>query len=104
MVHAEDIVSKYVLESLKHQALFRLLYSSSSWDLSVGNRWINRELNDRYYIAYLHIGYRFKGLKVYSDISNLPDSSYKDSGGVLIPIRLYSLVVRYLSYFNKYLA
>lgn len=96
MVHAEDIVSKYVLESLKHQALFRLLYSSSSWDLSVGNRWIKRELNDPYYIADLHIGYRFKGLKVYSDISNLTNATYKESGAVLMPKRWYSLGVRYL--------
>lgn len=90
MAHTDDIMSKYVLESLKHQVLARLIYSSASWEISSGNRWIKRELNKPYFIADLHVGYKIKRSKIYADISNLTDASYKESGAVFMPGRWFS--------------
>lgn len=93
MVQTDAIISKYVLESLKHQALFRLMYSNALWDISTVNRWIKRELNKAYFLSDLHVGYKIKRMKVYADISNLTNATYKESGAVLMPGRWFSLGV-----------
>lgn len=94
--YAESIVSKYVLESLKHQALLRIVYHTPNWEFSTGNRWIKREMNDPYFISDVRLGYQLKQWYIYSDITNVANASYKESGAVLMPKRWFTLGLRFV--------
>ena len=88
--YGNDVQSKYVLESLKHQGLFRLMYNSKGWEFALGQRWIKRELNKPYYLADLRVSYNFKRINVYTDISNLANASYQESGSIMLPKRWFT--------------
>ncbi|GAA4512649.1 TonB-dependent receptor plug domain-containing protein [Sphingobacterium thermophilum] len=95
MSYQEDVHSKYVLESLKHQVLFRLSYRRSNWTFSSANRWIERELNNPYFISDLHLGYRYGKLDYYVEMSNLANAQYVESGAVLMPKRWFAVGARF---------
>lgn len=88
------IISKYVLESLKHQALLRISYSAPDWEFSTGNRWIKRELNDPYFVSDIRLGYKLNHWNIYTDVTNIGNTSYKESGAVFMPRRWFSVGMR----------
>ena len=90
LAYESGVMSKYVLENLKHQVLLRLEYLSGPWTIHSGNRLIKRELNDAYFVSDLKLGYRFKGWSFYMDVNNISDASYKESGTILMPGRWFS--------------
>lgn len=95
LTYQTGVVSKYVLESLKHQALLRISYTTPTWEVSTGNRWIKRELNEPYFVSDIKLGYKWDKLNVYTDITNLTNASYVESGAVLMPKRWFTLGLRY---------
>jgi vitamin B12 transporter len=95
LTYQTGIISKYVLESLKHQALLRIIYSAPNWEFSTGNHWIKRELNDPYFVSDVRLGYKLKQWNVYTDITNIANASYKESGAVVMPKRWFTLGLRY---------
>ncbi|MCA5006365.1 TonB-dependent receptor plug domain-containing protein [Sphingobacterium bovistauri] len=94
LMYTNGVISKYVLESLKHQGLIRIMYSTSKWEFSTGNRWIKRELNDPYFLSDARIAFKFKSLNVYTDLTNLANVSYQESGAVLMPKRWFTMGVK----------
>ncbi|NGM74308.1 TonB-dependent receptor plug domain-containing protein [Sphingobacterium sp. SGL-16] len=88
------IISKYVLESLKHQALLRILYNARNWEFSTGNRWIKRELNKPYFVSDVRLGYTIHHWNIYGDVTNIANASYQESGAVLMPKRWFSFGIR----------
>lgn len=94
-VYTEGVTSKYILESLKHQAIFRIQYFQRKLNVALANRWVERELNDPYFIADAKIGYTFNQWNVYVDINNIFDQSYKEIGTILLPGRWFSLGVKW---------
>jgi len=95
MEYEGNIMSKYVLESLKHQAILRLAYQYDVWHISSGNRFVKRELNTSYFLTDFRVGYRRNGLNVYGDVTNIFDQSYVETGAVPLPGRWVSLGVSY---------
>ena len=93
--YAGDITSKYVLESLKHQLILRLAYRHQQWNISTGNRFVQRELNSGYIVSDLRIGYAFKAAQMYVDVTNLLDQSYIETAAVPLPGRWFSMGVKY---------
>lgn len=91
----ETVQSKYVLESLKHQLIAGVNYSFQNLSMQIENRWLKRELNDGYNISDIRLNYQWKSLRIYSDISNLFDAQYKESGAVPMPGRWFSLGLNY---------
>lgn len=94
-VYTEGVTSKYILESLKHQAIFRIQYFQRKLNVALANHWVERELNDPYFIADAKIGYTFNQWNVYVDINNIFDQSYKEIGTILLPGRWFSLGVKW---------
>jgi len=88
-------VSKYVLESLKHQAIVRVHYDYKHINVGLGNRWVKRERSTPYFISDFKIGYSFNTWKVYADINNIFNQSYAEAGSILLPSRWYSLGVKW---------
>lgn len=95
MSYANDVTSKYIVESLKHQALLRVLYQVDKFDFTLGGRWIKRELNDPYFISDLRIGYSLSRWNFYAEGNNLLNETYKEVAAVYLPKRWYSAGVRY---------
>lgn len=89
------VTSKYVVESLKHQALLRLVYQYHNWSVTSANRWIERELNDPYFISDVKFGYDQHNWNFYVDISNIFNEDYKEVAATPLPKRWFSLGFRY---------
>ncbi len=100
LAYEGDVTSKYILESLKHQAILRLAYQHGSWNFSTGNRWIKRELGNPYFIMDLRAAYQHKGMRVYADLTNLWDQSYIETAAVPMPGRWVALGINYTLHMN----
>src|SRR5690606_6742004 len=95
LIYAGGVTSKYVLESLRHQAILRLAYSHGRWNISTGNRFVKRELKSSYLVSDMRVGYTFHAVQVYADVTNLLDQSYVETAAVPLPGRWCSLGVKY---------
>ncbi|WP_187477998.1 TonB-dependent receptor plug domain-containing protein [Amniculibacterium sp. G2-70] len=91
-----SVISKYTLESLKHQLIAGLQYKYKNFSAQVENRWLKRELNDAYTITDLRLNYQWKSFTVYSDVTNIFDTKYRESGAVPMPTRWFSLGFKYV--------
>lgn len=100
LVYSGAVTSKYVLESLKHQAILRLGYEYDRWSLSTGNRFIQRELKNSYLVSDIRLGYMFKDVHLYADVTNLLDQSYIETAAVPLPGRWVSFGVKYQLFNN----
>lgn len=87
--------SKYVLESLKHQFVAGIHYRNKDFSLNVTNRWLKRELGDAYNVADLRLSYQLQDFVLYSDLTNIFNTSYNEAGAVPMPSRWFGLGVRY---------
>lgn len=94
-IYVDGIVSKYVLESLKHQAIIRASYQVSKLNIGLANRWVERELNKPYFISDAKVGYSFSSLNLYVDVNNIFNQSYKEVGSILLPKRWFSLGLKW---------
>lgn len=91
----DDIQSKYVLESLKHQLLIGLNYRYKNFAIQVSNRWMERELNAPYNVLDARISYKIKSFLIYADVTNILDAQYIEAGAVPMPTRWFKLGVKY---------
>lgn len=87
--------SKYILENLKHQFIVGVNYSYHDFSIQLQNRWIKRELNAGYDLLDLRLQYPLKTFLLYTDISNVLNTSYKEAGAVPMPPRWFSLGVKW---------
>lgn len=94
-IYAAGTTSKYILESLKHQAILRINYQFDKMNIGLANRWVERELNKPYFLTDIKLGYGFSNWKVYIDVNNVFNESYMESGSILLPKRWYSLGVKW---------
>ena len=94
-IYEDGIISKYVLESLKHQAIFRASYRINMINIGLANRWIERELNKPYFISDIKVGYVINTINISLDVNNLFNQSYKEVGSILLPKRWFSLGMKW---------
>jgi iron complex outermembrane receptor protein len=93
---AEDIQSKYILESLRNQLIVGIHYAYKNLSIQVNNRFIERELNDPYLLLSTRVNYEIQDFSIYTDISNLLNAEYIEAGAVPMPPRWFTLGVRYM--------
>lgn len=93
--YTDNIISKYVLEGLKHQLILRLAYQHEQWDISTSNRYIQRMHKNAYLLSDIRLGYAIKSAQLYVDATNVLDQSYVDVAAVPMPGRWLSLGFRY---------
>lgn len=92
---AEDVKSKYILESLRNQLIVGVNYSYSDFSVQINNRFMERELNDPYYLLSVRVNYEINSFSIYSDLSNILNAEYVEAGAVPMPPRWFTLGVRY---------
>lgn len=85
------LISKYSLESLKHQAIGGVNYNYKKWSTQLQVRFVERELNDPYTVIDAKLNYHFPTLTVYAQATNLTDAQYNEAGAVPMPTRWLSL-------------
>ncbi|NGM61812.1 TonB-dependent receptor [Sphingobacterium sp. SGG-5] len=95
LTYADGVTSKYILESLKHQAILRLAYQQGVWHISSGNRFVKRELKNSYFLTDIRVAHRHKGLNLYADVTNVFNQSYIETAAVPLPGRWFSLGIQY---------
>lgn len=93
--YQSDILSKYILESLKHQFIARLVYGNGKWYVSSSNRWIQRELNSGYFVSDIRFDIKLNNMNIYTDLTNLTNAQYLETGAVYLPKRWFNLGVKY---------
>ena len=93
--YATNVTSKYVVESLKNQALMRLVYRYTDWQFTLGNRWIERALKNPYLITDLRLQYGKQQWNVYGEITNLFNKSYIETAAVPLPKRWLAIGANY---------
>ena len=94
-LYAPGITSKYILESLKHQAVARINYHYNKVHVGMANRWVKREMNKAYFIADLRAGYDIAKWNIFADVNNIFDASYAEVGTILLPKRWVSVGVKW---------
>jgi iron complex outermembrane receptor protein len=87
--------SKYTLESLKHQFVAGLYYRKHDFSLNVLNRLLKRELASAYNVLDIRINYQWQDFLLYSEITNLFNTSYNEAGAVPMPARWLALGLKY---------
>lgn len=83
--------SKYILENLKHQFILSLNYTYQNFGIQVQNRYHKRELNSSYTLVDLRTSYQINNLRIYADITNALNQSYREAGAVPMPPRWFSV-------------
>ena len=95
MSYANNITSKYVIENLKHQALGSLVYRYTNWQLTIGARWLERELKSPYLITDVRLLYGKQHWNVFADATNLLDKEYIEVAAVPLPKRWFAIGANY---------
>lgn len=100
--NATEIISKYKIESLKHQVILGIDYRYNDFSTQLQNRYVKREMNEGYFITDLRLQYQFATFQVYMQVTNLFNSTYKEVAAVPMPSRWLQLGFQYhLNYKNK---
>jgi iron complex outermembrane receptor protein len=87
--------SKYTLESLKHQFIAGVHYNKNDFSLNILNRLFKRELANTYNVLDVRINYQLQDFLLYTEVTNLFNSSYNEAGAVPMPARWFGLGLKY---------
>lgn len=96
-----NVTSKYVVESLKHQAILGLNYAYKSFEIQLQNRFIKRFLNDAYFVTDVKLSKQINKFNIYLQATNLFNSQYKEVAAVPMPTRWYQVGATYQLSFKK---
>lgn len=91
----ENTLSKYIIESLKHQLILGVNYSYTTYGIQWQNRWIKRELNEAYIVSDLKIYHHLNKLDLYVQVTNLFNTKYKEIAAVPMPSRWIHFGIKY---------
>ena len=92
---AENLQSKYGIESLKHQAKLLLMAQQQRWNIGLTNRFNQRISEKSYFLTDLRLGYTLEAVSFFVDAQNIFDVSYVETNAVPLPGRWYSLGIKY---------
>lgn len=87
--------SKYTLESLKHQFIAGVYYRNNDLSLNIQNRLFKRELANAYDVLDIRLNYQLQDFLIYTEVTNLFNTSYNEAGAVPMPTSWYGLGVKY---------
>lgn len=91
----EGYDSKYILQTLKHQAVAGIHYGFKDFSLQLQNRYIKRELKNPYFLMDIRMSYKINNFVLYTDISNVFNSKYKENAAIPLPARWFNLGIKY---------
>lgn len=91
----EGKLSKYSLESLKHQVVGTVNYTYDKFSITVANRFNERLTYKSYWISDIRLNYTIDKIKLYIDAQNIFDTTYIEAGAVPMPGRWFTLGMKF---------
>ncbi|WP_188505848.1 TonB-dependent receptor plug domain-containing protein [Parapedobacter pyrenivorans] len=91
----EGFLSKYVIESLRHQATVHVHVTSGKLSVTAAARYNERISYKSYFLGDARFGYRVNPVDIYLDVQNIFDITYIEASAVPMPGRWFSLGVKY---------
>ncbi|WP_294349259.1 TonB-dependent receptor [uncultured Sphingobacterium sp.] len=92
---ADGILSKYAIESLRHQVIVNFTINHKNWMLTSSNRFNERISYKSYFIADIRAAYQFHELNIFADVQNILNKRYIEAAAVPMPGRWFSIGVKY---------
>ncbi|WP_158961623.1 TonB-dependent receptor plug domain-containing protein [Myroides fluvii] len=89
------VLSKYSLESLKHQVVGTVNYTYDKFSVTLANRFNERLTYKSYWITDIRLNYALDKVKFYLDAQNIFDTTYIEAGAVPMPGRWFTLGVKF---------
>ncbi|WP_255501702.1 TonB-dependent siderophore receptor [Olivibacter sp. SDN3] len=91
-----DQLSKYAIESLRHQLIANLAFTSTHFSFSIAQRFVERISYRNYFLTDIKVGYKHNSYGVYFDANNLFDITYIEASTIPLPGRWFNLSLNYL--------
>ena len=88
-------VSKYSLESLKHQIISTIGFNYQKFNINVTNRFNERLSYKSYWVSDLRMSYTHKKYNFYVDAMNIFDTTYIEAGAVPMPGRWFTVGIKF---------
>ncbi len=89
--HEAGFLSKYAIESLRHQLVANLHVKTGRFSATAAARFNERISYRSYFVGDARIAYRLHPLDVYLDIQNIFDVTYIEAAAIPMPGRWFSL-------------
>lgn len=93
--NTRPLISKYAIESLRHQLVANLTLTTERFSATATGRFNQRIGYQHYFVTDARFAYRFSPLTVYLDAQNLTDVTYIEAAAVPMPGRWLSLGLQY---------
>ena len=93
--HDAGFLSKYVIESLRHQASANVHFSIGRISATVAGRFQERMSYKNYFLGDARIAYALNAGSVYLDVQNIFDVTYIESAAIPMPGRWFNVGVKY---------
>jgi len=84
-------ISKYALESLKHQIIAKAIVGYQSFNLSLTERFQERINYKNYFLTDARLSYSYRNYSIYTDMTNIFDTKYTEVAAAPMPGRWFSL-------------
>ena len=86
-----NFISKYALESLRHQLIAKVIANYNGFNITVTERFQERLNYKSYFITDMRLAYQYKNYGIFTNASNLFDTQYIEVATAPMPGRWFSL-------------
>ncbi|MFD2960380.1 MULTISPECIES: TonB-dependent receptor plug domain-containing protein [Olivibacter] len=90
-VYRDPVMSKYAIESLRHQAALQLSFRSEPISFSISERFVERISYKNYFLTDVKLSYNWKKYRLFLDANNIFDTSYIEASAIPLPGRWFNL-------------
>jgi len=91
----QGLISKYAVESLRHQLVANLTLATGQFSGTATARFNERISYKSYFVSDVRIAYRFSPVTIYLDAQNIFDVTYIEAAAVPMPGRWFNLGLKY---------
>lgn len=89
--HQDNVLSKYAIESLKHQLAAQLSFSIKPISFSLSERFVERINYKNYFLTDAKMSYKWKNYRLFLDANNIFDTTYVELSAIPLPGRWFNL-------------
>jgi len=94
-IYTDNLLSKYAIESLRHQLIGNVTVHTNHFSISAVQRYVERISYKDYFITDLKASYSWKNYRLFTDANNLFDVTYIELSTIPLPGRWFNLGFSY---------
>ncbi|WP_240768700.1 TonB-dependent siderophore receptor [Olivibacter sp. XZL3] len=87
----DNVLSKYAIESLRHQLATQLSFNIKSISFSISERFVERINYRNYFLTDAKMSYKWKDYRLFLDANNIFDITYVEASAIPLPGRWFNL-------------